>query len=111
MKKHIHRSQIVDMDVQNKSDYRIIASWPDGKSEPTYWVTNLPRERYSAHTIIKLYRLRWQIELPLKLKDLKHSLSQEVNLRFVTGFFDTSLFAVPKGYQLQSMPDMSMPMH
>ena len=66
VKKHIRRSRIVDMDVRNKSDYRMIASWPEGKSEPSYWVTNLPREQYSAHTIIKLYRLRWQIELLFK---------------------------------------------
>lgn len=44
MKKHIRRSVIVDMDVEGKTNYRLIASWPKGKSEPTYWATNLSRE-------------------------------------------------------------------
>jgi len=43
VKKHIRRSVIVDMDVEGKTNYRLIASWPKGKSEPTYWATNLSR--------------------------------------------------------------------
>ena len=45
---------------------RLIASWPPGKSEPTYWATNLPREQYPATTVVQLYSLRWQIELLFK---------------------------------------------
>ena len=44
----------------------MIASWPKDKNEPTYWVTNLPRSEYPANSIIKLYGLRWQIELLFK---------------------------------------------
>jgi len=66
VKKHIRRSVIVDMDVEGKTNYRLIASWPKGKSEPTYWATNLSREKFSAETVIKLYSLRWQIELLFK---------------------------------------------
>ncbi|MBH0059481.1 IS4 family transposase, partial [Pseudoalteromonas sp. SWXJZ94C] len=66
VKKHIRRSVIVDMDVEGKTNYRLIASWPRGKSEPTYWATNLNREKFSAEAVIKLYSLRWQIELLFK---------------------------------------------
>jgi hypothetical protein len=66
VKKYIRRSGIVDMDVKGKTSYRLIANWPEGKDEPTYWATNLDREQFSAETIIKLYQLRWQIELLFK---------------------------------------------
>ncbi|RLV57860.1 IS4 family transposase, partial [Parashewanella curva] len=66
VKKHIRRSQLVDMDVEGKTAYRMIASWPAGKSEPTYWATNLPRDKYPSSAVIKLYSLRWQIELLFK---------------------------------------------
>jgi hypothetical protein len=66
VKKHIRRSVIVDMDVEGKTNYRLIASWPKGKSEPTYWATNLSREKFGAEAVIKLYSLRWQIELLFK---------------------------------------------
>ena len=66
LKKHIRQSGIVDMDVEGKTNYRLIASWPKGKSEPTYWSTNLDRKQFSAETVIKLYQLRWQIELLFK---------------------------------------------
>ena len=67
LKKYIRRSRVVDMDVTRKSkSYRLIASWPADKSEPTYWITNLGREQFDANSVIKLYRLRWQIELLFK---------------------------------------------
>ena len=66
VKKYIRRSGIVDMDVKGKTSYRLIASWPKGKDEPTYWATNLDREQFSAEAVIKLYQLRWQIELLFK---------------------------------------------
>jgi len=66
VKKHIRRSVIVDMDVEGKTNYRLIASWPKGRNEPTYWATNLSREKFSAEAVIKLYSLRWQIELLFK---------------------------------------------
>lgn len=66
VKKYIQRSGIVDMDVEGKTNYRLIASWPEGKDEPTYWSTNLDREQFSAEAVIKLYQLRWQIELLFK---------------------------------------------
>jgi len=66
VKKYIRRSGVVDMDVEGKTRYRMIASWPEGKEEPTYWVTNLDRDQFSSSAIIKLYSLRWQIELLFK---------------------------------------------
>ena len=67
LKKHIRRSEVVDMDVCRKGKfYRLIASWPKGKKEPTYWITNLDREKFSASDVVKLYKLRWQIELLFK---------------------------------------------
>jgi hypothetical protein len=50
------------MDVDGKTNYRLIVSWPKGKIEPTYWATNLSREEFSVEVVIKLYSLRWQIE-------------------------------------------------
>ena len=66
VKQYIRRSEIVDMDVVNPHGYRMIASWPKDKEQPTYWVTNLPRSEYSSSNIIKLYGLRWQIEILFK---------------------------------------------
>ena len=66
LKKYIRQSGIVDMDVEGKTNYRLIASWPEGKGEPTYWSTNLDRKQFSAEAVIKLYQLRWQIELLFK---------------------------------------------
>ena len=55
------------MDVCRKGrHYRLIASWPKGKLEPTYWIENLDRDKFSASDVTKLYRLRWQIELLFK---------------------------------------------
>ena len=55
------------MDVSREDKhYRLIASWPPEKEQPTYWITNLKREQFGALDIIKLYRLRWQIELLFK---------------------------------------------
>lgn len=49
LKKYIHRSQLVYMDMCRKGKYhRLITSWPQGKSEPTYWITNLDREKLVA---------------------------------------------------------------
>lgn len=67
LKKYIRRSEVVDMDVCRKGKfYRLIASWPKGKKEPTYWITNLDRVKFSASDVVKLYKLRWQIELLFK---------------------------------------------
>ena len=66
VKKYIRQSGIVDMDVEGKTNYRLIASWPKDKKKPTYWATNLDREQFSAEAVIQLYQLRWQIELLFK---------------------------------------------
>jgi IS4 transposase len=50
------------MDVEGKTNYRLIASWPKGKSEPTYWAINLSQEKFNAEAVIKLYSLRGQIK-------------------------------------------------
>jgi IS4 transposase len=55
------------MDVSREGKhYRLIASWPSDKEQPTYGITNLKRQQFSAVDITKLYRLRWQIELLFK---------------------------------------------
>lgn len=66
VKRHIRRSHWVDIDVKGKTAYRLIASWPAGQSEATYWATSLPRATYPASAVIRLYHLRWQIELLFK---------------------------------------------
>jgi len=83
VKKHIRRSVIVDMDVEGKTNYRLIASWPKGKSKPTYWATNLSRKKFSTEAVIKLYSIRWQIELLFK-KWKSYCNLQKFNIRNAT---------------------------
>jgi hypothetical protein len=45
--------------------------------------------------------------VPLKLKDYSQTPALDYKLKFESGSFDADLFTVPKGYKLQSMPNMS----
>ncbi|MBL4941722.1 MAG: IS4 family transposase [Colwellia sp.] len=47
-------------------DFRVIAFWYKKKKRIGYLVTNLPRDTVPATDIVRLYRLRWQIELLFK---------------------------------------------
>lgn len=62
---------ILDLDVrqsqnQQSAVLRLIVRWNPDKHEPCIIATNLAREHYTAETILRLYRLRWQIELLFK---------------------------------------------
>jgi IS4 transposase len=62
---HRYFVKLTKTDVQNKPFYNQLSK-PEGKNEPTYWATNLDREQFSANAVIKVYKLRWQIELLFK---------------------------------------------
>ena len=47
--------------------------------------------------------------VPLKLRDQRNNQAEDINLKFDSASFDGTLFTVPKGYRLQSMPTMTMP--
>jgi hypothetical protein len=49
--------------------------------------------------------------VPLKIKDHSQTAAKDYNLKFDSGTFDAALFTVPKGYQRQSMPNMSFSGH
>lgn len=63
--------RILDLDVyrtqrQQSVVLRLIVNWKPGRKAPCFIVTNLDRSRYSADTVVRLYQLRWQIELLFK---------------------------------------------
>lgn len=45
---------------------RVVVSWNPKKKQFGFFVTNLPRDRYSVTDVLQAYRLRWQIELLFK---------------------------------------------
>lgn len=45
---------------------RVVVSWNPKNKQFGFYVTNLPRDRYSVVDILQAYRLRWQIELLFK---------------------------------------------
>lgn len=63
--------RLLDLDVyrtqrQQSVVLRLIVSWNPNTDAPCIIVTNLDRDRYRADTILRLYQLRWQIELLFK---------------------------------------------
>lgn len=69
MRNKPHR--ILDLDVRQSQSpqsavLRLIVRWNPDNNEPCIIATNLAREHYTADTILRLYRLRWQIELLFK---------------------------------------------
>jgi IS4 transposase len=63
VKHRTNRSDMLDMVVRSgKFRYRIIRRWFTQEQRFVLWLTNLPREEFSATDIMLLYRTRWQIE-------------------------------------------------
>lgn len=83
-----NRSDVLDMVVRSgKFRYRIIRRWFAPEQRFVLWLTNLPREEFSATDIMLLYRCRWQIELLFK------ELKSHTNLRK----FNTEQKAIVEG--------------
>ena len=68
----LSKDEMVDLDVvwgkgsPQAFQARVVARWNAEEGRYTWLVTNLPRERYTAHAVGQLYRLRWQVELMFK---------------------------------------------
>jgi hypothetical protein len=61
------RTQVLDLDVQwQRHDCRMVLFWHKKEKRYLWWLTNLPREEFSGEDVMKLYRIRWQIELLFK---------------------------------------------
>lgn len=88
VKHRTNRSDVLDMVVRSgKFRYRIIRRWFTQEQRFVLWLTNLPREEFSATDIMLLYRTRWQIELLFK------ELKSHTNLRK----FNTEQKAIVEG--------------
>jgi hypothetical protein len=59
------RTQVLDVQWQ-RHECRMILFWHKKEKRYLWWLTNLPREEFSSEDVMKLYRIRWQIELLFK---------------------------------------------
>ena len=61
------RSEVLDLQVHWAGHtVRVIRFWHKESQRYLSWMTNLTTEQFSAEQVMKLYRLRWQIELLFK---------------------------------------------
>ncbi|WP_028117154.1 IS4 family transposase [Ferrimonas senticii] len=61
------KAQVLDLDVKwPKYQCRMVMFWHTEEKHYLWWITNLPREQFSAEDVNRLYRVRWQIELLFK---------------------------------------------
>ncbi|MGI9571461.1 MAG: IS4 family transposase, partial [Desulfobulbia bacterium] len=67
MRRHHSRAKVLDLDIEwKKFRCRAVRFWHPTKKRYLTWLTNLPREKFSCDDVMKLYRLRWQVELLFK---------------------------------------------
>ncbi|MCF1457729.1 MAG: IS4 family transposase, partial [Shewanella sp.] len=61
------RAPVLDLDVTwQHYQCRMVLFWHQEEKRYLWWLTNLPRTKFSAEDIMRLYRVRWQIELLFK---------------------------------------------
>ena len=61
------RAPVLDLDVSwPQYQCRMVLFWHCEEKRYLWWLTNLPRQKFSAEDIMRLYRIRWQIELLFK---------------------------------------------
>ncbi|GAA4880530.1 transposase [Ferrimonas pelagia] len=61
------RAPVLDVDVSwPHYQCRMVLFWHQKEKRYLWWLTNLPREKFSTEDIMRLYRVRWQIELLFK---------------------------------------------
>jgi hypothetical protein len=62
----VHKQRVLDLDVElgdkNEPVTVRVVCVPFG-GEDRYYLTTLPREKFSPHDVAEIYRLRWEIEL------------------------------------------------
>ena len=76
-----NRSEVIDLSVRSgKHRFRVVRRWFAEEKRFCLWLTNLPREEYSANDVMSIYRCRWQVEL--LFKELKSDTNWQ---RFGTG--------------------------
>ena len=81
MTRRHNRSEVIDLTVRSgKYEFRVVRRWFAEEKRFCLWLTNLPREQYSADEIMSIYRCRWQVEL--LFKELKSDTHWQ---RFATG--------------------------
>lgn len=67
MRRHHSRANVLDLDIEwKKFRCRAVRFWHPTEKRYLTWLTNLPREKFSCDDVMKLYRLRWQVELLFK---------------------------------------------
>lgn len=108
-----NRSEVIDLTVRaGKKEFRVVRRWFAEEKRFCLWLTNLPREKYSADDVMSIYRCRWQVEL--LFKELKSDTNWQ---RFATGKKEiveglvwASLLAliVRRSIARQSLPSVSV---
>ncbi len=67
LRRRTSRSDLLDLDVTwEGNDCRMVCYWHAREKRYLSWLTNLPRELFSAVEVMQCYRLRWQVELLFK---------------------------------------------
>lgn len=108
-----NRSEVLDLKVRRrKQEFRVIRRWFAEEKRFCIWLTNLPRESYSADDIMAIYRCRWQVEL--LFKELKSHTNWKkfatAQKAIVDGLVWASLLAliIRRSTALQLMPSVSL---
>lgn len=107
------RSEVIDLTVRSgKSVFRVVRRWFSEEKRFCLWLTNLPREDYSADDVMSIYRCRWQSELLFK------ELKSDTNWRrfataqkaIVDGLVWASLLAliIRRSLAWQALPSVSL---
>ncbi len=61
------RAPVLDLDVQwPRYQCRMVLFWHQEDKRYLWWLTNLPRNEFSSEDVMRIYRVRWQIELLFK---------------------------------------------
>ncbi|QDF68589.1 IS4 family transposase [Shewanella sp. SNU WT4] len=108
-----NRTEVLDLAVcRGNQTFRVIRRWFAEEQRFCIWLTNLPRETYSADDIMAIYRCRWQIEL--MFKELKSHTNWQrfatAQKAIVDGLVWASLLAlcIRRSTALQIMPSVSL---
>ncbi|MFM2591332.1 IS4 family transposase [Vibrio harveyi] len=61
------RSSVLDLTVRRgRQEFRVVRRWFKEEKRYCVWLSNLPRDAYTADDVMAIYRCRWQIELLFK---------------------------------------------
>lgn len=79
------RAPVLDVDVSwPRYQCRMVLFWHQEERRYLWWLTNLPRDQFSTEDIMRLNRVRWQIELLFKewksFNNLKHFVTRQEHM-------------------------------